>query len=75
MADPPSLTKYTDQCYHCQEMFSAHLAELLLYKILAHDKKVHGANDEQTKREKVSAVERDCLPKIDKASGEMTMEE
>ena len=72
MADPPNLTKFTDECYHCQEMFSAHSAELLLYKILAHDKKIHGASDEQTKREKVSAVERDCLPKIDKASGEMT---
>ena len=35
----------------------------------------HNISYEQPKREKVSAVERDCLPKIDKASREMTMEE
>ena len=75
MADPLTLTKHTDECYHCQEMFSAHSTELLLFKMQAHDKKNHNASDEQPKREKVSAVERDCLPKIDKASGEMTMEE
>ena len=69
MADPPNLTKFTDECYHCQEMFSAHSAELLLYKILAHNKKIHGASDEQTKREKVSAVERDCLPRCRWRSG------
>ena len=73
MSDPP---KYTSECYHCQEIFSEHSTEQLLYKMQTHDKKNHNTSDEPPKKaEKVSAVERDCLPKIDKASGEMTMEE
>ena len=76
MADPQTLTKYTNECYHCQEMFSAYSTELLVIKIQAHYKKNHDTSDETPKKgEEVPAVERDCLPKIDKASREMTMEE
>ena len=72
MSDPPSLTKYTSECYHCQEMFSEHSTELLLLKMQEDNKKRHNKKDEPSKREHISPVERDCLPKIDKASGEMT---
>ena len=75
MVDPPNLTKYTSECYHCQEMFSEHSTEILLFKMQEHNKKSHNISDVSPKREKVSPVERDCLPKINKASGEMTMEE
>ena len=73
MSDPP---KYTSECCHCQEIFAEHSTELLLFKMQEHTRKNHNTSDEPAKKaEKVSAVERDCLPKIDKASGEMTMEE
>ena len=75
MPNPPNLTKYTSECYHCQEMFSEHSTEILLFKMQGHNKKSHNVSDVSSKKEKVSAVERDCLPKIDKISGEMTMEE
>ena len=56
MSDPP---KYTSECYHCQEIFSEHSTELLLYKMQVHNKKNHDTSDEPAKKaEKVSAVER-----------------
>ena len=75
MSDPPSITKYTSECYHCQEMFSEHSTELLLFKMQEHNKESHNVSDEPPKTEHVSPVERDCLPKINKALGEMTVEE
>ena len=45
MSEPPSLTKYTSECYHCQEMFSEHSTELLLFKMHEHNKKSHNLSD------------------------------
>ena len=55
--------------------FSEHSTELLLFKMQEHNKMSHNVRDESFKRKHVSQVKRDCLPKINKALGEMTMEE
>ena len=50
-------------------MFSAHCTELLVVKIQANYRIKHGVGGETPKKgEKVSAVERDCLLKVNKAS-------
>ena len=59
MSDPPSQTKYTDECSICQLMISAHTTEILLFKMQTHVRENHNHSDGPSKKaEKVSAVER-----------------
>ena len=60
-------------CQLCGLVLSAASPELVLFALQQHSGKEHKTTE--TKKEQVSTTERDNLPKVEKASGEMSLEE